>query len=431
MSFANFKTGAGAVVDACIAVKDGGAAWLTEYDALKGNSPGLTGDEYLEVHRALSLSRVALQDWNNRAAEGLRVWLRYVMGVIGRPALGDQAMMDDLVRFMAANGHYVAAREVTYGANPADNVVGIHRRFTVNQYGEKIESGMHAFPTGIAIRVRDSEASGVSGIQVVYEGEGGQNASSLRITGVDFSIERELVGPRNGGLATNPLLNGNEATTDGADITDGTAATGGIRGWNQTRTGSPTVKCRPGDAFGEQTYGVGIGGASATFQITQGYAAWRMQGGLPVATMIPAKQDGAAWEGDITWEMGGVASVWDETDLSNGVYVPLITDLDEGGYAENFDDEDDLASLTIAMDAFSDGGEEVILGGIYVAQAFQLQPGGEYHVCWERGVEPGIGDEVRYGADSQTDAGDIQECFMRAFPLGPSLPITGSTQWTL
>lgn len=433
VSFTDFKDGAGFTVAVARAKYDGGRNWYGGYDNLKGNSPELNGAEFFNVQDSIGRAAVGLRSWPDELRPALTTWLQYAMLQIGGTSGTPEQMLDQLVRYMNANGHYVDGLPVGYGDDPADNVIGVHRRITVNKYGHRIETGNHDIPDGIKIRVIDSEATGRSNaIRAQYSAgnSSGDRVNSLKTGGFSRRTAINLRGPRTTGLARNAVLQGNETTTDGADITDGTATTGGISGWDQTRTGSPTVKARPNDAFGEQPYGIGIGNASATFKIEQSYERWNLERARPVAVMFPVKLDGAAWEGDITWALGGVSDTYDETDLTNGSYEYLTTALDEDGYPEGFDDGDDLFSLTFAMDAFTDGGEEVILGGVYAMLGVQLQPGGEFHFAWENGSEPTIGTTTNFGADTQGDDGEIQHGFTRAFPAGPSLPVSGSTLWT-
>lgn len=433
MAFSDFQDSAGYLVAVQRTQYIGGRDWQAGFDNLRDNITGPIGSEFKRTQDAIHPTLANAKEWNNRLRSGLIPLLEYAMVEIGESYGTPDEMMARLVEYCVTNGIYVAGRVVGYGADPADGTVGIHRRITVNRHGERIETGDHDIPDGIKIKVVESEATGSSNaIPVEYSSANASNErkNSLRTSGFTRKTQATLVGPRNTGLATNALLQGNDDESDGADITDGDASSGGISGWDQTRTGTPTVKARPNDAWGDQPYGIGIGKASATFKIEQSYQGWDLEDGVPVAGAFPMKQSGAAWEGDITWALGGISGTWDETDLTNGSYEVLITDLDENAYPDNYDDTDDKTSLTFAMDAFTDGGEEVILGGVYWMKGFQLQPGGEWHFCWEPETEPTLYTEVSFSADTQTDDGELQDAFCRAFPNGPSLPVSGSSLWS-
>lgn len=433
MAFSDFQDGVAYLCAVQQTQYVGGRDWQAGYDSLRDNSPNLIGSEFKKAQDAIQPTLGNATSWNTRFRSAMTPWLQYGMTEIAESSGTQLEMLDNLVRYMNANDIYVDSDRVTYGANPADNVIGLHRRITVNKYGQRIENGDHELPNGIKITVRESEATGAGDvIQVEYSGENNSadRRNSLRKSGFVRKTQQNLVGPRNTGLAANAVLQGNADETDGAAITDGDASDGGIQSWDQIRTGSPTVVARPNDAFGDQPYGIGIGAASATFQMTQSYSGWGLQANTPAAVMFPLKLSGIAWEGDITWALGAINGTYDETDLTDGVYVPLFTDLNENAFPDSFDDTGDLFSLTFAMDAFVDGGEEVILGGVYVMLGFQLQNGGEWHFAWERGVEPTVGNTVSFGADAQSDANELQECFCRAFPEGPSLPVSGSSLWS-
>ncbi|MCC7510220.1 MAG: hypothetical protein IT464_12745 [Planctomycetes bacterium] len=428
MTFANFQTQARYLIAMQASAQRGGQGWLHSFDSLGSSLTGLVETERARASAAVSRTQAEAANWNTRLRNALVPAMEYGCNAIGRASGTVEQMAHDLVEYMVAQGIYVQGRAVSYGANPADNVVGIHRRFTVNKWGQRIEQGNHELPDGITVRVRSSEADGRSGtgIRVRYEGSNAPASrnNSLRIKGAEFAVDTELVGPRSQGLAPNAVLQGNADVADGDAIT-----TDGIAEWTQERTGTPVVRVKTSIKFGEQPYGVGVGGPSTALVLYQEYTNWDLDGS-PIAEAIPVYMNGAAWEGDIVYDRGVYSEAWDETDLSNGAWVVLLTDVDENGYAPNFDDDDDIASLTITQGAFGGGGEEIVLGGIYVAKAFKL-PTGEYHVCWENGSEPQIDDEVSFGADSQTQAGPLADGWAQAIPEGPSLPISGGgAEWT-
>lgn len=432
MAFADFQSGFGHMVKSFRQAYDGGQNLITVSQVAIQNQDQLTPAQAAVASQGYANMENSIATWNTTlltAAVGS--WIVFGAEEINRPFQSNAQVADDLVRYMDANGIYVAGLVVTYGANASDAVVGIHRRLTVNKYAHRIETGSHNIPGGITMRVTQTEASGgVNGQTTVsYEGDNTRGANSLRVKGTGILSGVLLIGPLNTGLADNATLTGNADTADNDPITDGTAETGGIPSWNQTRTGTPTVTVDTTNKWKDQEYGVAIGGATATFEITQDLENWDMQAGVPVGYMIPAYQNGVGLDVDIVASMGTQSDSWDETDLTDGVWVPLISTFDENLYPENLDDTDSVFSLLTTLNAPSTG--EVIYGGVYSVNGFQLQAGGEWHFAWEKEVAPALYAEVSYGADSQTDAGELQKAWVNMFVSGPSLPVTGSSLWSL
>lgn len=357
-----------------------------------------------------------------RASEPL---LQYAMDQIGRPYVDFFSAREEVVRHMAANNIFVAGRVVTYGANPPDNVAGIHRRLTVNRFGQRIETGFHNYPEGIKITVTDvlGLTSTDGNAIVAYSGPPSDDQNNFNAKGQPGALTGvQLVGPGTGGLASNPTLGGLGAPSDGFDIT-----ADGIQGWSQTRGGAVTVKARPGIRFNSQSYGIGVGGDNMSLTLTQNMAQWPIDQAGALAYMIPVYMSGAGVLVDIDADMGSQADSWDETDLTNGQWTPLISTLDEDLYFEELDDGTN--NFVLKADMRSGNVGEAILGGVYVAQGFVLQEGGEIHFAWQRVGRPLYQARTTFGADSQTAAGIFQDLWCRMSESGPSLPVTGSTPW--
>lgn len=432
MAFSDFQTGWGHAVKTYRQMHNGGKNVITVGQVALANQALLTSQQQQAMSAGYAGIESAAAGWPTSLATASKAsWFELAADEIGRPFQSDAQFADDMVRHMDGAGIYVAGRVVTYGANPADNVVGIHRRLTVNKYGHKIENGSHNIPNGITMRVVRSEVSGGTNGQTVVSYEGGNitRASSLRVKGVNVIPSVTAIGPLNLGLSETAQLNGNTDVADNAAITDGDADTGGILGFNQTRTGTPTVTVDTTNKWKDQEYGVAIGGASVALELDQPLEDWDLQALVPVAYALPVYMNGASLNVDIVTTMGTQTDSWDETDLTNGAWTTLLSTLDENLYPENFDDTDSKFSVKATLNAGSTG--ECIFGGVYAVNGFQLNPAGEWHFLWEREITPTLFAEVSYGADSQTDAGELQEAWCQVFPNGPSLPVSGSSLWTL
>ena len=431
MALSDFQTGFGRQVKAFREVKDGGDAFLVDAATASDNQSELTLEQKRQADSALESMERALSDYVARQLEGVRPWVEYGMDQIGKSYESDAQAAEELVRALNAADVRVAGRAVTYGADPADNVVGIHRRLTVDVFGQKIEHGDHNIPNGITIRAMQTEANGgeVGVTKVSYDGGSRRGANSLRVKGAGIINEVDGIGPNNPGLAINAVLAGNGDTDDGDAITDGDETTGGINGWNQTRTGAPTVTVDTTNKWKQQTYGLAIAGASVGLKIEQDLEDWDIEDAIPLAYMIPMYQNGSGLDVDVTTELGAQTDSFDESDLTNGAWTPVICTLDENLYPENFDEVEAKFSVDVQLDASNTG--EIILGGVYAVQGFQLPSTGEWHFFWERETEPALYAEVSYGADSQTAAGHLAEAWARLFPTGPSLPTSGSTLWSI
>lgn len=432
MAFIDFQNGFARMVKAFRQVSDGGANLIVESQLAVENQDDLTPEQQRVVGAAYSGIEVSLAAWPTFILDGARgSWLEFAAEQINRPFESDGQLADDIVRFMNDNGDFVAGLVVTYGADPADTLVGIHRRLNINKYGHRIETGSHNIPGGVTIRVTQTEANGgEQGVTTVnYESESTRGANSLRVKGAGTTTGIVGVGPINPGLATNALLSGNSDVGDNAAITDGDADTGGISSWDQTRTGVPTVTVDTTNKWKEQDYGVAIGGASVGLEITQPIEDWDLEDAVPVAYDVLVFQNGAGLDVAITASLGLQSRSFTEADLTNGAWTHLLPLFDENLWPENFDTVDSEFSLDVQLQGPSTG--EAILGGVFAVLGFQLQVGGEWHFYWEKEVTPALFAEVSFGADSQTRAGEIQEAWVKMFLNGPSLPLSGSSLWAL
>lgn len=430
MSFANFIAGMGYALKPFKNIFDGGVAFEASANTAITQSSNLASlRERDKVSQALTGAHIKIADYVPEARSAVEPWLRYRLAELGLPYVTFAQAREEIVRDFIAQDYKVAARAVVYGANPADNVVGIHRRLTKNKFGETIETGMHT-EAGITITVTGTEASGeeLGVTEVSYAGAPNDDQSNFNAKGSGASVTGiQLIGPEAANsLAQNPTFGGLASPSDGdaigsTDIDDWTQDVSGI--------GSVTVKARPNVVWRSQEYGVGIGGTSGSWIAAQPLTEWDLDEGVPVAYMLPAYQSGAGVVFDITAAMGAQSDAWDEGDTTNGAWVPLVCTLDENLFPENFDTTDSEFNLQVDMDAASSG--EIVLGGLYSAKMFQLQEGGEWHIAWEREGQPNLHAQVAFGADTQSAAGPEQDLWCRMDEAGPSLPITGTNTWAL
>lgn len=431
MAFDDVKANVAKTMLAFKNVRIAGVVFRAQSLAASQEATELSRNQVEALNAASAPMETALAGFNTFLRASLLKHLEYGADVIARPYQTVPQILQDFVRYCVANGHYVKARRVKYGAAPAHSSTGLYRRLTVNTFGQSIENRNHNTTT--RMRVKSTEVSGAFAgrTKVAFEGTNKKDASTLNIKGPGVTVETDLIGPSNPGILQNAVLSGNPDTDDGDDIVDGDATTGGIPGWDQTRTGTPQVKVETSIKYRAQPYGVAVRVPSSTFKISQPMEGLNLTRGIPVAIAKMVYQDGASITGDYTIGWGANTQVFNETHTSNGVWTPLIVTMDKKLYPENMSATAGQISFQLAFDAYADTGQRIILGGMYVARMFQLEEGGEWYIGWEHWDEPADDAETAFGADSQTSEGPEQEMWCQAFPEGPSLPITGSTLWFL
>ena len=393
----------------------------------------LTVPRQKDLETALDAGASDLRSFVVRGRAAALPWMKRAADLVGStPFRNDAAFRRKLVDAIVAENVYVQSQGVAFGANPSDSATGVYRRLTKDKNNQTIENA--AFNETIKIKVEKTVISGAGATQTQVSFSGGSNEGTTTILrkGSGVNVLRTLAGVA-GCVNTNPTLGGNADVDDGDAITDSDSAgdqtSGGITGWGQTRTAGLTVVVDTAKVYGNQDYGIEIGVASKMLTLEQDMEGLGLEADVPVGTMVAVNRTGA-WAGTITAYNANKSQAWTEADLvSADTWYRLIMDMDSDLYPSNWNNTSyNKFKLTVANGAGA-GSNTLTLGGFYVAKMFQLVRGGPWFVCREYQTAAQQDATTTFGADSVTEIRGLQSIWCSYYPDGPSLPISGSTEW--
>ncbi len=436
MALTNFYTGAGRAMAPFLGQR--AAAELYKDEAAAATSDAVFGTDLSiprqkEFETALDTSGVNSRKFVEGARAAVLPWLKRAADLMGStPFRNDAAFRRLLVDDILAENIFVLPRGVSYGAAPSDTDAGVYRRLTVDANGQTIENLVFNEVITVTVMKTVITGAGATQTQVEYRGGSNEGATAIEVKGSGAKATRTLAGVA-GCVNSNPTLGGNADTDDGDNITDsdtaGDQTSGGITSWGQTRAGSVTVKVDTAKVYGNQDYGIEVGVASGTLTLEQDMEGLALERGIPVGIMVPVNRTGA-WQGSITGHHANKSQAWVHGDLASAdTWYRLIFDLDSDLYPENWDNTTYNKFKLVIANGAGASTNTLTLGGFYVAKMFQLVKGGAWHVCWEYQTAAQQDDEVSFGADSVTESRGFQSLWCAMYPEGPSLPVTGSTEW--
>lgn len=251
----------------------------------------------------------------------------------------------------------ITARAVTYAAEPSATANGVIRRCTVDERGQKIESGRHDSGVTVEITQKPSHWTCNGSIYMAAEGPvDGLDYTAASNRSASISAINEV---NTGGLVTNSNLTGNADTSDNAAVT-------AITGWtlsNESGTPTPKIEKTAGKIFRSNSYGISVSTSSTTWKIKQNMpSAVFADPYVPVLMGVPFYMN-TGWTGNITLGWGSKTQVFTAADLTAGDWVWLFPDRDADIYPNQFDQDDPEWSVQIE----STSANEIVIGGVYAA----------------------------------------------------------------
>jgi hypothetical protein len=200
------------------------------------------------------------------------------------------------------NGETTPARAVTYAGDVAGGDGVQYVRLTVDELGQKIESGIHneavtAEVTGTQITGQNMGAV----LSELYGEDGGEDNLDYRRGSGRQGITLPQVSPQQPGLARNNAL-----LVSGIPITNDQAVTdANLNQWTLTNVaGTPLVRVRTTNLWRGKTYGIAVGGDATTLRVGQPMAGGNGDRYAPVLPFVVFRYDGT-WQGTIKLTMGG------------------------------------------------------------------------------------------------------------------------------
>lgn len=292
----------------------------------------------------------------------------------------------------------ITARAVTYAAEPSATANGVIRRCTVDERGQKIESGRH--DSGVTVEVTEKPTHWTANGSIYMAAEGPVDALDYTAASNRSAAISAINEVNTGGLVTNSNLTGNADTSDNAAVT-------ALTGWTLTNvsgTPTPTIEKTAARVFRSNSYSISVTGSSTSWKISQNMPnAVFADPYRPILMGVPFYLE-AGWSGDITLGWGSKTQAFTEADLTAGDWVWLFPDRDKDIYPNQFDQDDPEWSVTIATDAATP--EEITIGGVYAAAPVRYED--VYYWMFSDQAVPTINTKFTM-ADSNSNAGIIAD----------------------
>jgi len=293
----------------------------------------------------------------------------------------------------------VTARAVFYAAEPSPTANGTIVRCTVDERGQKIESGRHDSGVTVEVTSKPSTFNATYGIYQAAEGPADgldyQAASNTKVTYAAISRTTP------GGLVSNPTLVGNADTADDAAVTV-------INNWTLTNvSGTPTPKIEKTAAkiFRAQNdtdFAISVSATGTTWKIAQNMPSEVLSDPYaPVAFAVPFYMN-TGWTGNITLGWGSKTQIFTASDLTANDWVWLIIDRDADMFPNQFDQDDPEWSVQIE----STSANEVVMGGVFAAKPVKF--GGVYYWVFSDQAIATLNTKFTM-ADTNSNAGIIQD----------------------
>ena len=392
----------------------------------------LTVARQTALERGLDKGDGASRNFIVAEREAALPWLQRAADLIGStPYQNTRAFRRKVVDAIVGEGVYVIARGASYGSNPADSDKGVYRRLTKDYNGQTNEARVFNETVIAKITKTVISGAGATSTEVTFIGGSAEGSNINVLKGSGVSVPRTQAG-LTGCVNNNPTLGGNADTDNGDTITDSDSAgdqtSGGITSWGQTRTSGLTVVVDTSKVYGNQDYGIKVGVASKTLTLEQDMEGLGLEAEVPVAVMAPVNNDNG-WEGSVTIHTADKSQQWVHGDLTHSTWNKLILDMDEDLYPINWDNTTYNKFKLVVANGAGTGSNTITLGGFYAAKMFQLVPGGPWYVVWEYQTPSQQDDTASFGADSVIETRGLATHWLKMFPDGPSLPISGSTEW--
>lgn len=312
----------------------------------------------------------------------------------------------------------ITARAVTYASEPSATANGVIRRCTVDERGQKIESGRHDSGVTVEITGKPTTWQATGSIYMAAEGP----VDKLDYTAA--SNKRATINAINevntGGLVNNSNLTGNASVADNAAVT-------ALTDWTLTNVSgspTPTIEKTAARVFRSNSYSISVTGNSTSWKISQNMpSAVFADPYAPILMGVPFYLE-SGWSGDITLGWGSKTQAFTEADLTAGDWVWLFPDRDADIYPNQFDQDDPEWSVTIATDAATP--EEITIGGVYASQGVRYED--VYY--WMFSDQAIATSNVKFTmADSNSNAGIIADMLGFIFDdegVGAYLMTTGT-----
>jgi len=407
-------------------------AFLTNTDAIKDELDGfdsVTASRMLAVLRANRDTQARFRDVAQQVLDVAHVRIAEEIGspqLVGGAIADPEEFFRDWRNFQAGVtsgsdvGEAVPGRAVTYAADPAAADGVRYLRTTVDERGQKIESGIHN--ETVKARVVNTVGSGAGGGGVVSEliGEdGGVDALDYRRGSGRQGVTVTQINPDNPGLARNPAL-----LVTGIAIADAAAITGANIGqWDfSAQSGAPTLEVKL-NTWLNKTYGVRMVGNATTGRLTQPMVlanVGQYQAPLP---FVVVHYDGT-WTGTITLRYGGATHAVTNAAFSGaGIYV-IAAPRDSLLYPINYTEP----VPALAVDVANTNTGVLIIHQIDIAEGVEYQNVRYYSL--PHTAFPVLGIEKTWG-DSVNFAGKRQDMLAWAYEEAPFayLNTVGDIAW--